>query len=404
MKKGLLSLMLPMITGLIMAQNTLTVSETTIPQNGGDLLVTLQLGTTDIYCAYQFNVETQEGLVYDTNDENDVECRLNNGHDSSHGATAHWKTDERVLTVGVISSKSALLKGTTAELVIPIAETTAAVGTELTLKFTGITFIQTSGAKDELADVTVTVTIGEPDDGRIKFYENSTKLPNYTAGETANVEVFRTIKANEWSTLVLPFTLTKAKAENAFGKDVQFAKFTGFEVDYGDDEENVIPLGISISLEEYTIPTRGGLTGGTPVLIKTSKDIESFKIDEVKLFDAVKDVEVIDEYETDGKLTGTLTKTVIPADGLFISDNKFWYSTGKTNIKAFRCWFELGAVLDKETAWSRIALHFNDTPTNISEIGSRDSKDGRYYDLQGRSVVKPVRGLYIRDGKKEIVK
>ena len=48
-------------------------------------------------------------------------------------------------------------------------------------------------------------------------------------------------------------------------------------------------------------------------------------------------------------MTGTLVKTTIPADGLFLSDNKFYYSAGKTNIKAFRCWFELDAVLDKST-------------------------------------------------------
>ena len=42
--------------------------------------------------------------------------------------------------------------------------------------------------------------------------------------------------------------LTKANAAAVFGSDVQFAKFDGFEVDYGDDEENVIPLGITIFL------------------------------------------------------------------------------------------------------------------------------------------------------------
>lgn len=87
------------------------------------------------------------------------------------------------------------------------------------------------------------------------------------------------------------------------------------------------------------------------------------------LTEGVKDVKKADEYDTPGLLTGTLEKSVIPADGLFVSDNKFWYFTGKTNVKAFRCWFELGAVLDKETDFgSRVMLNFlDDEASSISE-------------------------------------
>lgn len=267
------------------------------------------------------------------------------------------------------------------------------------------------GVKDIfLDDFTFKVTIGEPDDGRIHFDETSSNLPRYTAGEKGNVTMKRTIKKDVWNTIVLPFNLTRANAKKSFGDNVQFAKFNGFEVDYGDDEENVTPLGILIKFDEYTIPARGNLEGGTLVLIKTDQDITEIKLDGVTLTEAVLTEEKADEYGTTGKFTGSLVKTVVPADGLFISDNKFWYSTGKTNIKAFRGWFELDAVLGKDTDFgAKVRFVIDDAPTSIEGIES-GNVDGDVYTLQGIYVGKDVdksrlpKGIYIIDGKKTFVK
>ena len=69
------------------------------------------------------------------------------------------------------------------------------------------------------------------------------------------------------------------------------------------------------------------------IQIKTSKDIESFQADNVTLAEKVNDVENYDEYDTPGRFTGTFVKTTIPEDGLFISDNKFWYSISLAVVK-----------------------------------------------------------------------
>ena len=106
----------------------------------------------------------------------------------------------------------------------------------------------------------------------------------------------RTIRADTWSTIVLPFTLTKAKVEAAFGDDVELAEFAGFEVDYGDDEENLTPLGITVNFSTYTMNTKKGMTGGKPFLIKTSHDIEGFEADDVTLCADVEAVAKRDEY------------------------------------------------------------------------------------------------------------
>lgn len=256
------------------------------------------------------------------------------------------------------------------------------------------------------ADVETSITITEPGDGRIHFDETSTTLPTYTADERGNVTMTRTIKANTWSTIVLPFNLTKTNATSAFGSGVQMAKFSGFEVDYGDDEDNITPLGITINFTSYSIPARGNLPGGTPILIKTTEDIdEPIVLDNVTLTNGITAETAVDEWGTSGKFTGTLVKTKVPADGLFLNGNKFWYSTGETAIKAFRGWFELGAVLDKETDFGvKMYVFVDDEATHIDGLDSEQPTED-VYDLMGRKVSKPNhKGVYIVGGKKVLFK
>lgn len=292
-----------------------------------------------------------------------------------------------------------------------IADNSLAVGSAHLVNVTKATFQQrVDGHVTDvyLDDFSFTVTIGAPDDGRIHFDETSSVLPEYTAGEKGDVTVERTIRTGLWNTLVLPFNLTKATATSLFGSDVQFAQFSGFDVDYGDDEDNITPLGITLRFSSYTIPARGNLPGGTPILIKvnTPQDITKIEADNVTLASLVTDVNTMDEYGTAGRFTATMVKRVVPADGLFITDNQFWYSTGKTNIKAFRGWFELGAVVGKETDFSaKVRFVIDDVPTAIEGMGA-DVQEGPVYTLQGMLVGENVdwdtlpRGIYIVNGKK----
>lgn len=235
----------------------------------------------------------------------------------------------------------------------------------------------------------------------LTFNENSTLLPIYTANEKANVKMIRTITAGHWSTIVLPFTLSKSKAETIFGNDVQLAEFAGFNTEYA-DEEDITPDAITVNFSSYTMTNKKGMTGGKPFLIKTSKDINSFEAEDVTLFSTVTDVEKSDEYDTRGMFTGSFVKSVVPADGLFISDNKFWYSTGITEIKAFRCWLELGAVLDKETDFETRAVDFiiDGETTKIADFSNNVKEDGAIYNLSGQRLNRTQKGINILNGKK----
>ena len=239
----------------------------------------------------------------------------------------------------------------------------------------------------------------------ITLDENSTVAPKATS-TASNVKVKRTLKAGEWSTIVLPFALNKGKAEDAFGTDMQLAQLDGFTTTFA-SEDDFTPVSILINFKDYSLGGLNTMKAGTPYLIKVSKNISEFMVENVTIADKINEKSVGDTNYSDalsGKMTGSFVAGTIPADGFFISNNQFWYSTGKTNVKGFRCWFEFDPVLGKEFAASRIKFSVDDELTNVEGFATQPIQDGEYYDLKGQRVETPSKGIYIKDGKKVVVK
>ena len=391
------------IVGRASAQESVSVNDFLVPQGGEAYLdINYSLEGVGPYVGFMFIVDLPEGLSL-VEDENtpgypwyDDKVTAISGLSVTTTPTGFAATPKTAEST--INGNSGLLMR---------LKVAADAELEVGSKFTGTLKEVSFNVRDEefnvtkkpVGDVTFNITI---DDNRIKFDENADALPVYTDGEKGNVRMTRTINANRWSTICLPFQLTKAKAEAAFGSDVQLAEFTGFSTTY-EDEDTPVPSSITITFTPYELKGTKPMKGGVPYLIKTSKDIESFEADDVTLFAAVTDVEKADDYDTPGKFTGSMVKTVVPANGLFISDQNFYYSTGNTAIKAFRGWFELGAVLDKETEFG-VKMYIDDIETGIDALRVKDAT-GTIYDLGGRKVAKPSQsGVYIVNGKKVMVK
>ena len=391
--------------GVACAEDGLTVKDVAIPKDGKAMLAIETAFESDAYFGYQLEVVLPKGVSISLD---------KNGRPSAESYTeldivgSIISSTSESTTYQFVASKMGnphIPAGSYVLVVVPVeTDGTLSVGDALDGSIRNILFSDGTQKGMGMADVKFTITIDEPDDGRLKFNESSAILPKYTAGQKADVTMLRTIKANQWNTIVLPFTLTKAKAEAAFGSDVQLAEFTGFETIYA-SEDDMTPDAININLSTYTMTAKKGMTGGKPFVIKTSKDIESFQADNVTLAEEVNDVEEYDdEYGTPGRFTGTFVKTTIPEDGLFISDNKFWYSAGKSTAKAFRCWFELGAVLDKETNFeARVIFKFDDETSGIATVKS--TEDESFFDLMGRKLLKAnKKGVYVKNGRKVVVK
>lgn len=253
-----------------------------------------------------------------------------------------------------------------------------------------------TGGNANVADVPFKVTVTD----RMTLDEASTVAPAAATG--INVKVKRSIKAGEWSTICLPFAMNKSQADAAFGSGYVVKQYTGYTATI--DESTLIPSAITVNFAEYTLSALKKMQPGTPYLIKTTKDIESFDVDGVNISTDLNDVSGAEtNYGLTGKFKGVLAKTTVPNNGLFISDNKFYYSTGNTNIKAFRGWFNLEAVLNVAVG-APVFMNIDGETTGIENI-QRTAGDDRYYNLNGQHVENLKKGqIYIKNNKKVVVK
>lgn len=339
-------------------------------------------------CNYQMKVVLPEGVTVDGTD-----VVLGNCHTSHTGSIVN--------NVLVVTSMNTVLQGTSGVLVeIPVvANNNLTEGTQLEGNLENVKLGQTNETSINSTDIAFDVDIVD----YILLDENSI-TPFPSSSTVKKVKVRRTIKADEWSTLCLPFTLTETQLKTIMGNDVQLAYFDSYEVTQNGD--NV--TGILVKFKNYPNLSTNGFVKNRPCLIKTSKDITEFSVevavDRKSAMVSYRDPD--DEDEILGQLIGTYqAETVVPEKSLFLSGNKLYYSSGKTKMKAFRAYFSFQDVLaEMNTASARIMLSVGGDATGIRLDGQSTISSG-VYDLQGRRVEKPAKkGLYVRSGKKVIVK
>ena len=254
------------------------------------------------------------------------------------------------------------------------------------------------------ADVTFKIKVVERH--TVVLDETSTTMP--VAATDVIAVVKRTIKADEWSTICLPFAMTEEQCKAAFGEDVLLDDFKGYTVEENDDGD---VIAILVKFEKVT-----AINANWPYVIKTSENISEFTVEGV-------DIEPEDEPVNAAvkrtrrqwsEMIGTyVANTEIPENTLFISENKFWYSTGSARMKAFRGYFDFYDVLsDVENAQAKIGFSFVDNSADSIKgtFAGDDSPADEVFTIDGVFVGKGIstkqlpKGVYIVRGKKLIIK
>ena len=386
----------------------LTIGSVTIPQGGtAELTVGYGFTSTIDKVGFTFSMALPEGVSFVTDADGDpVYVKDAASIDKLNIVCA----DEGNFA-GQPANSSATIKGTSGTLLTLTlqADASLAVGSAYEVCVTKVTFqqrVDDSVTDINLDDFTFTVTIGQPADTRTVLDESSATAP--VAETNANVRVRRTIKADEWSTICLPFAMTETQCKAAFGDDVELADFTGCDVDDTTGD-------IRVNFSDVT-----AIEANHPYIIKVSEPVTEFFADGVDI--TPEEEPYIDrDEETTGSgrnkkttynsFIGTyVAETVVPDYALFLSDNQFWFSTGNTKMKAFRAYFDLataGAEYEDEEVAARILMVFNDgETTGISALlmNSEGMKNDKVYNLKGQRVAQPSKGLYIKDGRKVVVK
>ena len=321
-------------------------------------------------------------------------------------ATVGAVNAEGIATIPVASSES--ISAADVEGLFSVSFTVGegvAIGNyDVTLK--NLWFGYGTSSKDYLDDVTFTVHVVSAH--AIVLDENSTTAPD--AAEGVNVTVKRTISANTWSTICLPFAMTEAQVKTAFGDDVELGDFTGY--DLTEDGDDII--GITVNFDSAT-----EIEANHPYIIKVGTPVTEFTVDDVDI--SPEDVPCVSFGFTTGKgskavyhpidFNGTYVADFdfyndAQSQAIFLSGNKFYYATENTmHMRAFRAYFDFDDVLSElEESSSRLFMFFNGEITAIDKVsGKKPDMSGSVYDLQGRRVNKPVQGIFIKDGKKIVV-
>lgn len=220
-----------------------------------------------------------------------------------------------------------------------------------------------------------------------------------------NVTLKRTMVANEWNTICLPFAVTMDKAKAAFGDNVKIVEL---------DTEAAVDANV-LSFKAST-----GIVAATPYLIKPSAVSETGTY----TFDGVDIAEknINDKYAYTFNLSvnnpisfkGIYNKVGINEDvqksftnnyAAFLgAGNKIYKTDGSGNkTKGFRAYF----AIPKSASASALRVVIDGTATSIKNIDSEVvESNAPVYNLQGQRVdgnnLTP--GIYVKAGKKFVVK
>jgi hypothetical protein len=264
-------------------------------------------------------------------------------------------------------------------------------------------FAEWSGTANSITATSVQIPI--PIDKIEVTYESTVSLPTISidgnnentsnspiietnSGKTVDVVLNRSFEGNNgWYTLCLPFDLTKAQLNTAFGDRVDVETMS--DVVKGNDGM------LSVNFSKST----DGISGGKPYLIKPSKNVDNPKFTSVTI-NAKSPIEqkIGDYYE----FIGIYDPTAIPVDSKYHflnSEGSYLVSsTGIGKLKATRAYFIL------PTSNSAKVMTGQEETTGIGSIKTSTNEDV-IYNMNGQRVNSNlVSGIYIINGKKVAIR
>ena len=404
MKKLLFCIWASLLTLTAHAQTVTVPDIEALPGETVNIAVSLSEGKPDTYTAFSFDVQFPSAGFSTTSDYTVASAwkgvsAVIGDVDASGRATVAFASANEIAGAAVNNLVTVAIK---------VDESVGIGAYSVTLS--NILLEYGIADKDYVSDVTFMLNVVNAH--TVVLNEESSTAPE--AAEGVNVRVLRTIKAGQWSTICLPFAMSESQMKEAFGSDVQLADFEGCVATYDEAEENVLALEVNFS--DVT-----AMDANHPYIIKVAKAVSQFEVANVDISpeeepsvdkDELKYTYMVGKKTYTGymynRFIGTYAaQTEIPENNLFLSGNKFWYSKGQTTSKAFRGYFDFYDILaEVDNADARISMNFpDDGPTGISVVETDNvyNKKGTY-DMQGRRVKSPAKGLYIMNGKKIIIK
>lgn len=226
---------------------------------------------------------------------------------------------------------------------------------------------------------------------------NETADNTIEAKTGVNVTLKRSMVANEWNTICLPFDVTMDKAKAAFGDNVKIVEL---------DTDAAVDANV-LSFKPST-----GIVAATPYLIKPSAVADEYTFENVNITDKAAGYSRTGNVDVAFKGIYNMvdiTKDVVEFGTSYYAaflgaGNKIYKTDGSGNkTKGFRAYF----AIPNGAAASALRVVIDGTATSIKNIDSEVvESNAPVYNLQGQRVngnnLTP--GIYVKAGKKFVVK
>ena len=216
-------------------------------------------------------------------------------------------------------------------------------------------------------------------------------LPSGVRSTTFNIDMTRTIVSNDnassnnaWNTICFPFALSRTQIEDAFGEDAVVKELASVTTNGGS---------ASLYFAEVT-----AIEANKPYIMKTDQAGTNYIFKGIGYTPSENPAVTVDGVQFVGNYMYPTVLTNTGGEDYYILNDEFKHSSGKTKIKGFRAYFHVPASSGIKS------LGFHDDEATAIEEMSKDEVQGIVYDLSGRRVSRPSRGLYIVDGKKVLLK
>lgn len=221
------------------------------------------------------------------------------------------------------------------------------------------------------------------------FVYNENEANNIEAWEISDITLNRTLVADKWNTLCVPFAISEEEIKANFGKGTLVEKLdavNGNTVNFADATS--IEAGVPYLIK----PTFAGTTytfNGKEVSADTPK------------VEGNADVTFKGIYSpTDITNNGTVKAAGVTEGG------KVLFVNPGSQTKAFRCFFTIRDNASITPAMLKISIKGVETAINSIVMDNSNATDNAVYNLQGQRVNgnSLTKGIYIKNGKKFAVK
>ena len=241
-------------------------------------------------------------------------------------------------------------------------------------------------------------------------HDNTTNTTTITTTvyKSATAEYVREFKNNKWQALYVPFDLVYNKS---WAGSFELATVTGV-FENVDAENNVVWFYVTAE-----IVTSGTIPANTPCIIRSLQGDNASVVRTIALTSGSR-IEAVDaqSFDVTGnrgntyRFKGQYTAGNLPKNGytFAMSKGSLCQPTSEAvRLGAYRWYLEINPSDENTTStfsFGRFGNGENEGTTGLENVKVEIVNDNVYYDLSGRRVENPTKGIYIQNGKKVYVK